>query len=269
MNELSLVTRARFYCAGKDPHPFISMLMTIDQFIALAASIGACLAAVATLLTVRQMAEQRKASYHPELALERILFEGSPDPIAQGPLPLFWVRKTDGAEPHIASRFAIPLVNIGLGAAKSVVASWSFPIQDMVDDLNERAKRTLTPALFAFEENGILSLNSEKLGTRASIWVNQKTETIDYVLPAAVQREPVMLQLPDAYILATSALLFLGFIDDRRESFPVVPPLQVTFAYLDIAGEKRQACFDIQLHVVAGGQNGSFIHCYLEPNKRT
>jgi hypothetical protein len=56
--------------------------MTNDQIVALLASIGACLSAVATFLTVRQIAKQRVASYRPELALSQSIFEGSTDPAA-------------------------------------------------------------------------------------------------------------------------------------------------------------------------------------------
>jgi hypothetical protein len=93
--------------------------MTIDQVVALLASIGACLSAVATFLTVRQIAKQREASYRPELALSRILFEGSRGPIAEGAIPSFWTKKPEYDESQKElQRLTVPLQNVGLGPRK-------------------------------------------------------------------------------------------------------------------------------------------------------
>ena len=199
--------------------------MTIDQIVALLASMGACLAAVAAFLTVRQIAKQRDASYRPELALSRTDIDGSENPIAKCPLPTFWIKKSENGEADTISRsFAISLQNIGLGTAKGVVVAWSFPISETVKELTQIAQRTLTPAYFTYKE-GALSVESDILGTSTSFWRNQERDSIDYVLPAGVQMEPVMLRLPHAYIQLISALLFLGAKGKKLESFPEIPAL--------------------------------------------
>ena len=53
--------------------------MTVDQLVALGASIGACLSAIAAFLMIRQIARQREASYRPELALSRTAIRSTRD----------------------------------------------------------------------------------------------------------------------------------------------------------------------------------------------
>ncbi|MDD4964160.1 MAG: hypothetical protein PHI11_09620, partial [Gallionella sp.] len=103
--------------------------MTADQTIALISSIGTCLSAIATFLTIRQIAKQREASYRPELAFSRTFFVAEPDPIRAGALPEKWVNKKLGLEtPMLLDDLSVPLRNVGLGTAKAITISWSFPI---------------------------------------------------------------------------------------------------------------------------------------------
>ena len=241
--------------------------MTIDQTIALLASIGACVSAVATFFTVRQIAKQREATYRPELALSRTDLEGSVDPILKDSLPTRWVPKskaeqTDGAW----RRFAMPLRNVGLGAAKGVVVSWSLPIAEMVKELNELSQRTLTPAYFEYE-GGALSMKSEGLRNYTSVWQNQQKELIDYVLPAAVEKDPVMLTLPDTYILLSSALLFFSSKDKERGSLPRFPSLKTDFQYFDIGGRQHHAVFEIEPQIVVITGGGTGFSGWLQPSK--
>jgi hypothetical protein len=119
--------------------------MTTDQFVALFASIGACLSAVATFLTVRQIAKQREASYRPELALSRVYLECTKDPLAQGPIPTLWAAKgQDGKTDPLIRRLSLPLRNVGLGTAKGVSITWTFPFEDITTQVNELAQKSLS-----------------------------------------------------------------------------------------------------------------------------
>ncbi len=210
------------------------------------------------------MVKQRTAAYHPELALSRILFEGSAGPLTS----LEWVRKRQGEpEPETTITrhpFSIPLINIGLGAAKNVVVSWSFPIEEIADDLNARAEATKTPFRLSYSK-GLLSLDSHELGKLTSMWRNQKTETLDYVLPAAAQPEPAMIPLPHAYITAITALVFLAAKAEKL--FPDLPPLRVTFEYSDIADRTQMATFDIHVDLEAFTKDATFMRGLLRPKR--
>ncbi len=243
--------------------------MTNDQIVALLASLGACFSAIATFLTVRQIAKQREASYRPELAISRVFLECTKDPIAPGPIPTLWIAKSeDGKTDSLSRTFSLSLRNVGLGTAKSVSVSWSFPFEGITKQVNELAQRTLSAAYFTFEKES-LSLNSEDFGKTTSMWMNQKQETLDYVLPAAVHHEPVMLTLPHAYTQIVSSLLYFSARQKDRHSFPEIPPLIAHMEFSDIGGAKHGATFSIQFQLSAIGGAGEFISGYIESRKST
>lgn len=244
-----------------------SQLMTIDQIIALSASLGAFLAAIATFLTVRQMIHQREASYRPELVISRTLFEGSQDPITKGLLPTHWVPKPDTAgESERSPLFSMPIVNVGLGAAKSLSIKWSFSIEEIIAQVNELAQRTLTPAHFELK-NGVMSMKSESLGSSTSIWKNQQRASLDYVLPASVQKNSSFLTLPLAFIQLSSAYLFLAARDKDKKYTHKIPTLRANMEYFDIGGKHYSVNFDISLRIILFSGDGTFINGYLESAK--
>ena len=189
--------------------------MTIDQLIALSASIGACLSALATFLTVQQVAKQRRASYQPDLALTQIVVTGVPDSNNKSPLPIVWNTNPPGIGSSQPRRCAIPVLNVGLGAAKDVVVSWSFPIDELVKSVNDLAQRTLTPA-YLRNEHGTLYIKSDLFGDIDIMWQNQQVSRIDYVLPATVQDKPLYLEMPWAYVTLVSMLLYFRLRDPQR-----------------------------------------------------
>jgi len=241
--------------------------MINDQIIALLASLGACFSAIATFLTVRQIAKQREASYRPELALSRVSVECKKDPIASGTIPTFWAPiGNEGKADSLSRTFSLPLSNIGLGTAKAVSVFWSFPFESVTKQVNDLAQKTLSAAYFTFDKDQ-LSLDSENLGKSTSIWGNQKLETLDYVLPAAVHHEPVMLKLPHAYTQIVSSLLYFSTRDKDRKSFPEIPPLIAKFEFSDIGEAKHSATFSIQFQISAIAGGGEFIQGYVESRK--
>jgi hypothetical protein len=243
--------------------------MTIDQIIALAASVGSCFAAVATFLTVAQIAKQRKAAYRPEIAPSRTQIEGTVGSFEKGAQQIS-LRTVDseGAvvdKNNTSNGLAIPIANIGLGSAKDIVITWDFPISELVEELNKRAQRTFTPAYFTFE-NGILSAKSDATNQWSSMWDNQQKDSLDYVLSAAIQRDPTMLVVPHAYISSVSALIALA-IKEEATSFPEIPKLKLRFDYRDIGDESHFSNFSAELHIFAILNKGETIHGYLEFRK--
>lgn len=240
--------------------------MTNDQIIALLASLGACFSAIATFLTVRQIAKQREASYRPELALSRIYVECTKDPLDSGALPTLWSPEGENGHTDSLKWFSLPLQNIGLGTAKAVTVFWEFPFDNVTKQVNELAQKTLSAAYFTFDKD-TLSLDSENLGKCTSMWRNQNQEILDYVLPAAVHTEPVMLRLPHAYIQIVSALIYFAAKDKDKKSFPEIPPLIANIEFYDIGEVKHGAKYAIHFQLEMIGGNGEFIHGHMETRK--
>ncbi|PWE14916.1 hypothetical protein [Alcaligenes faecalis] len=243
--------------------------MTPDQWIALAASVGACLSALATFLTVRQIARQREASFRPELAMSQVHFEAGPDPIRAGLLPTKWIaRNWKGKEmPATFEELSLPLRNIGLGSARGVHLHWDFDLAGTVKSANELAQRTLTPAYFSIDDWGV-SIKSEALGNGSSLWKNQREVVIDFVLPASIDKEPVLVRLPDAYVQLAAALIYLRSRDKGREHSFELPSLNAAFKFSDIGGIKHEAVFDVKVHLLALAGSGEGMTGYVECSKR-
>lgn len=243
--------------------------MTIDQVIALAASIGACLSAIAAFLAVRQVSIQRESSYRPELVIARTKFECIANPVTEGKIPDIWVVYDGNEAPKDYFRqFCVPLRNVGLGAAKGIQVEWSFPIEQLVSAANELAQKSLIPAYFEFE-NEMLSLKSEGFGHTVHSWANQNVANIDFVLPAPVDKTPVELQIPSAYVHIVSALVFFAFNVEDFGSFPEVPPLTANLRYFDIGGRALKSSFTIDTNIVAVVNKGETFSGYVECRNHT
>ena len=101
------------------------------------------------------------------------------------------------------------------------------------------------------------------------MWVNQREERYDFILPVSVQNQAVMLELPHAYIQIVSALLHLAAKDKDVESFPEIPALRADFEFLDIGEKKRTSSFEIIFRASIIHGNGEEFHGYLESKKNT
>jgi len=95
--------------------------MTIDQVIALSASVGAFMSAIAAFLAVRQNTKQREASYRPELAITKTTLTASKSPISKSTYADFWIEKKDegdSAVGNLLSSLTLPLRNVGFSKAQ-------------------------------------------------------------------------------------------------------------------------------------------------------
>ena len=243
--------------------------MSIDQVIALSASIGAFMSATAAFLAVRQNTKQREASYRPELAITRTTFTACKRPLSKSAFADFWGEKKDGSDlgdAKILSALSLPLRNVGLGAAKEASLQWSFPIEELVSNINEKAQKSLIPAYFEYE-NGVLSLKSEQLDAATSMWGNQKQDSVDYVLPASTDQEGVKIHVPHAYMELVSALLYFSAKEKGRHSFPDMPALKLELKYFDIGGDKHKSSFNIELNLITIHGDGEGFHGYMQSRK--
>jgi hypothetical protein len=240
--------------------------MTIDQLVAMTASIGACMSAIAAFLTVKQISKQRESSYRPELAISQTEFECISNPLTNKKIPDTWViknRNSQEKEIDFFKNFTIPLRNVGLGAAKEVSIKWSFPFEKTVIHVNDLAQKSLTPAYFEFK-NQVLTLNSDNLGSYASMWGNQQKTKIDFVLPAPIDQMPVELILPLAYIQLASALVYFSAKTKNFDFKNEIPTLHLSLDYLDIGGKKYQSKFAIDINLSMIANEGEMFSGYIE-----
>lgn len=235
-----------------------------SDYIALFSGIGTFLAAIATFLTVREVSKQRKTSYRPEIVVPRITFEGSADPRTGNKLPSVWNTIPQGGDGAILAK--VPLINIGLGAAKNVSISWNFPVEETARVLAAMLNRINPDDMVTFR-NGILSVKSASLGRFSTFWKNEQTARIDYVLPASTQSKPANVDIPHTYNWLVSSLI-LTAAQSKAVEFPRIAPLQISADYYDVADERRAAVYELELEVIAVLDGGATFHAYLEPKRQ-
>ncbi|MCY4185769.1 MAG: hypothetical protein OXD45_10710 [Rhodobacteraceae bacterium] len=161
----------------------------------------------------------------------------------------------------------MPLRNVGLGVAKNVSISWDFPINDQVAKINKMAQETQTLAFFEFK-NGILSYKIDAFIDGASNWNNQNSNSYGFVLQVTIEKEPLIVQLPDSYIKIVSALVYFYQKLDRLDDLDSVPALIGTLSFRDI-GEKShkwklEVSFDLLTKIIRG-KNVSSGEVFLVP----
>ncbi|MDE0342060.1 MAG: hypothetical protein OXK82_02620 [Deltaproteobacteria bacterium] len=208
----------------------------MTEVVALVTSIAACLSAIAALVVVRQNYKQRTASYRPDLIfVERTVrlqsFEQS------GGMPQ--LSDEDGE-----SQILVPIVNVGLGAARDLKVSWQFPIDQMISCINLLAQQSLVPAYYE-HKNGFLSLESKM--SWAVRWGRE--EEIGYVLPALIsETAPKELSLPKAYVALVFGHYHFALQAHRSDKsdaaqlidIPDLPKLKCQIDYGDIGGLKHR-----------------------------
>ena len=226
--------------------------MTTDQIIALFASIAACLTAIASFIVLLQNYKQRQASYRPEIVLKKITFETTE--CAPKLIPKEWF--SQDYKPQNSS-FALPLVNIGLGSAKQIKATWFFDFKTYINKINKSAQEALIPAYFEYK-NEVLNFKSD-LDSTIHIWSNQKYQEIDYILPISVDGNPAELFFPRAIVcaIASDCFFWLQKDDEKKIEFPVFPKIELELCYYDIGNKKHNERFEIkiELNVVKGKRN--------------
>jgi hypothetical protein len=148
--------------------------MTSEQYISAAASVAAFLAALATFLTVWQIAEQRKATYRPDIVVmrARVITTSELEDDSIAPL-LRWKRSEEASdrEDIFGNDYPMLLANIGLGAATNVSINWDFPMESFVSETRRLARSRRLPEEIEFTSNGALSCVNPRV---ASFWRNQK-----------------------------------------------------------------------------------------------
>jgi hypothetical protein len=222
--------------------------MTIDQIIALSASVAAALSAFATFLTVREMERQRELSHQPDLILLPVRIRAteeqrdSTSPSEGESLRLaeeiglltHWEAK-NGPNMIISGRVAAALVNVGVGSAKDVHVSWDAPIESFAARINAMAQRALVPASYEYQ-GWMLVFKSDSLGSMYIAWGNERVEHLDFVLPVSTQGPFASISVPYTLIHLISAYLYFVQGDREEAAKFSIPPARVTITFRDIAG---------------------------------
>lgn len=216
--------------------------MSIDQIIALSASVGACLSAFATFLTIREMAEQRRISYIPELVVCRTDFAWEFRKADS-------IRQPDSMHPDAR----LKVVNAGRGAARNLRIRWHYPIEYGCNRINDMARRGDSFIHVVNHENiavEVVTCNDpEEIGSIEGVfgWRSQRSGELDYVLPHTDQHDIVEIKLPMTPLALTYAMV-LASIKASFDWSPL-PEIGLEIAFDDICGQAHSIIYRIAIDV--------------------
>lgn len=233
--------------------------MSVDQLVALAASIGACVSALAAFFTVREMSRQRQTTYQPELVPSRLQFSASKPLFANSMLPERWLDNSNAPA-------AVDINNVGLGAATNVLVSWSFDIGAAIDRANTVAQKSLSAAYFELK-NETLHFHVEGGRDSMSMWGNQRAKNFDYVLPASKNVTAARADIPLAFCQLVAALVFFS---NRSEQFhfPELPMLELDISFQDIAGHQRKVKYEFAVSLTMVSDKACAFQGLLEATRK-
>ena len=221
---------------------------TIADAVPLVTAIAALMSAIAALFVVLQNKQQRTSSYRPELVLVRTAMtfrrasQGGPD----------WFRTSNEDDDRTIST-TVPLVNIGLGAARNVTISWDFPIEELVSSVNQLAQRAQATWYYQLKGNG--STLSARPSGIVVFW-HKSADKIDYVLPASIQLDLSQeVQIPIPYVHLIANYYALGIKADSTKGLDDPPVLKCHIEYSDIGGKEHKMDAEIVLEIIMFSEN--------------
>ena len=213
--------------------------MNIEHLISILTSVAACLSAIAAFFTVRQVSKQREHSYRPELVIPSIVIDGISSNQEKEFIPLWWSDNLNLNSHNDPKRFQFSINNVGLGAAKEIHLSWSFPIEKIVNDINKLIQQSLIPLYFACEDGVLVAKSKDMVHESISMWKNQKNEILDFILPSGLEKTPALIVFPDAYKRLLSSCIYFSFKTSKFEMLEKFPPLLLTISFKDIGNKEH------------------------------
>ena len=252
--------------------------MTVDQYIALGASIGACLSAVFAAWTILVLVRQQRAAYRPAFALSRAMIRS----MSSGdlPVPRMWTDessdsvvaltahresgRTAKSEDHAGRLLFMNVRNIGLGSANNIHIRWTFPMKGAVQKVNEIAQDA---SALSFAHGRVhVSLSDESVLHVG--WRHHQQEFIDYITTSPSKGRPFALAVPYAYAVVASAMIFY-YEQSSKAQYLTIPILRLDLTYRDIGQHRHRASFDIHFNpACTDPSSGELIYGFLEHKRR-
>jgi len=253
-------------------------MFTIDQTIASLTGAATLATALATFLTVREIAKQRRATYRPDLVPADEFIQGYIESTKSfgGVRWIKLVRPKVYGEPESDTKVpwhGITFFNLGVAAAKGVEATWTTNVPAICKSINDLAQRCLIPVCANYD-NGLLNIEGEDGYKETHVVCNQLSYASPYLLPATVDRCGLAIEVP-SFLLT---LYWIGLASNYTEEwdkleelvdFSFVPSAELVLKYSALSGESYTKCFQLRIkHFMMEGKadtesKGRLSACWL------
>lgn len=233
--------------------------MTIAEILDTTATVFTLITTFLVLLTLREMKQQRRASYRPELLLRSFYsFSIYREKSAKGKqsFDLMTDRVVENqvqpARTPFPFEFRIAMDNIGLATAKNVEIEFQTDIPHLTEVVKEldsdgRFRASTASGLLSVSCDGVLSPHYFRLSAMEKLQV-------DYVPPRTDTSAAELIALPNYYVALIVAAV--GLSVDKPETgliFDILnkmPSLEISVKYEDIGDEKISATYRLSPSLV-------------------
>jgi hypothetical protein len=221
--------------------------MSTIEWISFLSSLGAMCTALVALFTLFELFRQRKSSYHPDLCISKNFFELKSPKLEYDQIDFNWFyfgRKTS----DLTYRPSIRVVNVGLGAAKSIRVKWVFDISSTAKKVNEIAKKAYQHFSFIEEDNS-LSMRSFGKNVHRTPTMIDHVYQFEYLLPLSSDVKGTEIYFPRSYTILVCSYLSLFYKHYGSFENINVPGIKLQIAFLDIGNGKRISNHKLECNV--------------------
>jgi hypothetical protein len=176
-----------------------------------------------------------------------------------GALRYFWVEDDSNRNESVRqSRYAVSILNVGVGAAKSVTSRWSLEIDVMIKKVNELAREASLPIsaeLDSADESVRFLWPDRAVGTH--LIANQIARYHGNLLPASLDRVGIKLEVPAVYLVLASLQVALGLATRREvadvDEWASFSGATVSLTYIDVLAQAHVKNFRVALALLSAG----------------
>ena len=226
------------------------------------ASFATFLATIILIFTVFEMKEQRKTTYKPLVILKKsddLYYQFIYDPNEKTPLffklvnnNIFITEKKNVKN----SLFQIPAYNLGLGAAQNIKIQYLCDYLKFIEEIKEF---TSDEDLEISYLNGCLKIRYELMCVELKL-KNYESLSFDYILPSNIEKNPLLIPLPEPFKNLYSALIFSRYYSKVQKNMSV-PEIHIIMTYNDIAGNSYKKEYNLKFK--PRGIQGTLDHTIL------
>lgn len=231
--------------------------MPLNQIIQLVGQFLTLSVVVLTLLMLVEMRIQRRNAYRPDLRVKRANIHGySRQRDGVIAMPRAWFR-TALDEPYAEEvegqhRYSVSLHNLGVGAARDIVARWRFDLKTAVETVARQSKAFGLAMELCADDPAQGWLRVECGGVPELIDSNwDSKQEFDFLMPASIDPDGEEIALPPFIQFLISVLVHIDSVYFfRRESTEVQGfPLGLSVSYKDMGGAEHEGEFAVAVEL--------------------
>lgn len=229
----------------------------IDRIIALISSIGTFISAIVVIFTLREMKEQRKSAYRPELIVNNSNFFIYSDTNGRRYFPAIWSNKEleKPSKENIEKIKPIHLnvYNIGLAAAKCIEIRWSFDVAKIIDEIN--SFKDFDDVEVTYNRNIRNRETVEIICPSGEIFLVLNNDffkiSYDYLLPNDKDGALIEVEIPYVYCMLCSTIIYYKMINGKNSDidFDKFPEFSLSIKYEDISRNVYEKEFKFKLNI--------------------